>query len=735
MRASAPAAATATPAVPTARFEAATAPCRLVDVRSGVGYHAVDDNTVTVAVRGRCEIPADATSVALTVTVDASRVPLPGFVSISPAVLPANTTDRTSVINHAPGEVRANGTIVGIGADGKIAVFSLAPAPAILDVTGWFVPATTSTGGRFVAIAPTRAIDTRQAPRAAPLAAGETLTVPLPPGVPADASAVAITVTATESRAPGFVSVAPTGVDEIATSAVNTDRPLQTRASGTIVGVTPAGIDVFSLNGGHVIIDVTGWFTPETAPDSGDGLFVAEPVPRRLLDTRRGDPLWRDTRVEIANVAPNASALALNVTIVSPFTPGFVTAHPARLAMPPTSTVNGPTTTEVAAALSVVPASTAGVALFSSGGADVLADLFGWFTGAPQVATDPAPNRFRPPECAPSSDPAGLTDFFAGSAAFRGADYQRAFPLPDGRILWVFQDVYIRGRGGSSTFVHNAALVQGSSCFSVLYSGNFAAPRDFLFADATERERRWFWPMAGEMGADGLFHLFVAEMRERGPTYLSKTEPVATWRVALDPSTMAVVSRQLASNPSPSLYGWSIASSDDFTYLYAHCHRQFGWDAFPFVDPPVFVHDFSCVQQMYVARIPKGRFDLPLSYWDGSGWVANPASAANIAPPGRLVSASQIYRTAPGKYVAITKVGDWFGETIEIDIASAPQGPFRTVRTIATGRRCSDCNTYFPSKLPYNATNGQWIIGLSNNRFGPVDLSRYDPTFFSIDPV
>jgi hypothetical protein len=140
--------------VPTARFEAAPEPCRLVDVRTGAGYHAVDDTTVTVDVRGRCGVPDDATSVALTVTVDASRVPGPGFVSISPEVLPVNATGRTSVINHAPGEVRANGTIVGIGGDGKIAVFSLAPAPAILDVTGWFVPATSSAEGRFVAIAP-----------------------------------------------------------------------------------------------------------------------------------------------------------------------------------------------------------------------------------------------------------------------------------------------------------------------------------------------------------------------------------------------------------------------------------------------------------------------------------------------------------------------------------------------------------------------------------------------------
>jgi hypothetical protein len=716
----------------TSSFRAAERPCRLADVRTGFGVERLDPAIVRIPVTGHCGVPADATAVALTVTVDAYTTTQAGYVSIWPEGAAVPTA---SIVNHWPGEVRANGTIVGLSATGTLAVLSLTGAPVIVDVTGWFVPESTATAGRFVPLSPIRAIDTREAPRVAPLAAGETITVPLPSGIPTDAAAVAITVTTTDMPAPGYLSVAPGGTGRPPSSVLNVDLAGQTRAAGAIVGVTAAGIDVYSHSGGHVIIDITGWFTGTSATDSGDGLFVTEPAPRRLLDTRNGDPIWAGGGTEIANVAPNAAALALNVTIVQPRAPGYVTAYAARQALPATSTVNGPTQREIAAAMAIVPTSTAGVGLYSSGGADVVVDVSGWFTGTPAGAPGPAPTNVRPPECTASAEPDGLTSFFRTGAAFTGADYQRSFMLPDGRVLWLFQDVYVRGRGNQSTFVHNAGLVQNGACFSVLTSGTFAFPAEYLLPAQTQRQHHWFWPLAGDMGADGRFHVFVAEMRENGPTYLSQTEPIATFKVAIDLTTMQVVDARAAVDHTPALYGWSVTSDGAYTYLYAHCHRQFGWDPFPFVDPPVYVHDFDCVQRMTVARVPQGQFDVPLEYWNGATWGPNPGSAVNVVPGGRLVSASQVYHVAPGRYVAVTKVGDWFGRTIEIDIASQPQGPFTTVRTIAVPAACPTCNNYFATILPFGTSDGSWIIGLSNNVFGPVDLARYDPTFFPIRPV
>ena len=63
--------------------------------------------------------------------------------------------------------------------------------------------------------------------------------------------------------------------------------PGQTTPNLAVVPVGPDGsITVFSQRGTHVVVDVFGYFTNQTADPSSDGLFV--PLsPSRLLDTRR----------------------------------------------------------------------------------------------------------------------------------------------------------------------------------------------------------------------------------------------------------------------------------------------------------------------------------------------------------------------------------------------------------------------------------------------------------------
>ena len=88
--------------------------------------------------------------------------------------------------------------------------------------------------------------------------------------------------------------------------------------------------------------------------------------------------------------------------------------------------------------------------MFANAGADLVVDVSGWFVGTPGPAPLTAPTNVRPPDCTTSTDPTGLDKFFDNGPALAGADYQRAFALPDGRVLWFFQDVYFRGRNGSA---------------------------------------------------------------------------------------------------------------------------------------------------------------------------------------------------------------------------------------------------------------------------------------------
>ena len=166
--------ATAAAAASTSRFETAS-PCRLTDVRDGTGFERVDSRIVRVFVTGRCGVPAEATAVALTVTVDNTAAPGPGFVSIWPEGADMPTA---SIVNYRAREIRANATIVRVGIGGAVDLYAQNAAPLIVDVTGWFVESGATSAGRFVPITPARAMDTRDPPRAHPMAANETINVP-----------------------------------------------------------------------------------------------------------------------------------------------------------------------------------------------------------------------------------------------------------------------------------------------------------------------------------------------------------------------------------------------------------------------------------------------------------------------------------------------------------------------------------------------------------------------------
>ena len=146
-----------------------------------------------------------------------------------------------------------------------------------------------------------------------------------------------------------------------------------------------------------------------------------------------------------------------------------------------------------------------------------------------------------------------------------GADYQRAIELPDGRTLWTLQDAFVTRPRRADRLVHNVAVVQQGGCFSLVRTGTTADPQAWIGAPTTDPLHHWYWPLGGIVAADGTIKVFVAEMVEHGPRYLSNAEPVATWLATIDPASLQMVALEPAPNPGPSLDGWSVASDDQFT--------------------------------------------------------------------------------------------------------------------------------------------------------------------------
>ena len=85
-----------------------------------------------------------------------------------------------------------------------------------------------------------------------------------------------------------------------------------------------------------------------------------------------------------------------------------------------------------------------------------------------------------------------------------------------------------------------------------------------------------------------------------------------------------------------------------------------------------------------------------------------------------------------GKWVAATKQDGWFGTTIVIDTAPAPQGPWTTVERIvppAVGPPGAT-NTYHAYLLPWTATDGRLLVSFSRNAWDMHAVAFPDPSLY-----
>ena len=80
-----------------------------------------------------------------------------------------------------------------------------------------------------------------------------------------------------------------------------------------------------------------------------------------------------------------------------------------------------------------------------------------------------------------------------------------------------------------------------------------------------------------------------------------------------------------------------------------------------------------------------------------------------------------------GRWIAVTKEGDWWGDTIYLDQAPSPTGPWTTEEVLTPTPLGPDHNTYFASLVPGAAR--QIVVGLSNNRWDGQRSDTYHPTF------
>ncbi len=256
-------------------------------------------------------------------------------------------------------------------------------------------PPTTVPDTKFTAVQPTRVLDTRNGGGVAPgkLTPGAAISVKVTGGIiPTSAKAVALNLTATNTDGAGFVTAWPTGQAQPGTSSLNLSAANETAANAVVVPVGAGGqVNFRTLNGLHLIADVTGYFTD--VGSSTNGRFQAAATPTRLLDTRTGTggkatPFSPGQQFDLAvkgvgGVPSGATAAALTVTYTNVAQAGFLTVWPTGQPLPNASTSNPNGPGDIRSNLALVALGTGGkVSIVSLSRTDVVVDLVGWFTTA-----------------------------------------------------------------------------------------------------------------------------------------------------------------------------------------------------------------------------------------------------------------------------------------------------------------------------------------------------------------
>ena len=365
-------------------------PSRIMDSRTGngtTGSPFVGGTSRSLQVTGRGGVPGSGVSaVVMNVTVTNPSV------ASHVTVWPSGAIPTASNLNFVAGQTKPNLVTVGVSGSGTVNFqLDAGSADLIADVVGYYDGSTVGgpSGARYSPQAPYRILDSRTGTGgfASPWGTGVTRDLTLT-GVPNDATAVVLNVTATNPTAATFATLWPSGLTRPNPASNLNVVPGQTTPNLVIVGIgSNRKVSLYNDAGTtDFVVDVAGWYGGTTANE----LFTPAATPSRLLDSRVGNAYsspWSANQTRDLTVASNgpvpgdAAAVVMNVTVTNPTVAGFATMYPSGVARPdPTSNLNFVPGETVPNLVMVKIGGNGKVSFYNSAGStDMIADVVGWF--------------------------------------------------------------------------------------------------------------------------------------------------------------------------------------------------------------------------------------------------------------------------------------------------------------------------------------------------------------------
>jgi len=236
---------------------------------------------------------------------------------------------------------------------------------------------------QFVPVAPCRLVDTRSGQ---PLQGGVPRSFQVTGAcnntIPANAAAFAFNVTVVPHGALGYLTIWPTGQMQPVVSTLNS-LDGRVKANAAIVPSGTGGqVSVFASNTTDLVLDITGYFTPDTT-----SVMAFYPLtPCRVINQQQltgGVAQSIDILNSTCGIPSWAQAYSLNFTAQPNGHPlGYLQAWPKGQPQPGTSILNAPTGTTTANA-AIIQAGTGGeITVLASNNTNLFIDVNGYF-GAP----------------------------------------------------------------------------------------------------------------------------------------------------------------------------------------------------------------------------------------------------------------------------------------------------------------------------------------------------------------
>lgn len=371
----------------------AVTPCRLIDTRQADGEFggpSLAGDTIrsfTIPDNRNCNIPSTAAAYSLNVTVVPQSIL--GYLTVWPT---GGGRPQVSLLNSYDGRVKANAAIVPSGTSGAINFFVTDTTDLVVDIDGYFAPASQSTL-EFYPLPPCRVADTRNrnGDLGGPYLRGGTqrdfplldATSCFPQGV--SPAAYSLNFTAVPHGPLGYLTVWPTGESQPLVSTLNSYGGQITANAAIVPAGTNGQVSTYVTNDTDLVIDINGYFAP---PGQG-GLSLYPVTPCRVLDTRQGmggflgtlSPAV-DVRGSACAVPTPAQAYVFNATAVPEGRLGYLTLWPDGGSQPLVSTLNA-LDGVVSSNMAIVPAGNAGkidaYADRTSSPTNLVLDIFSYF--------------------------------------------------------------------------------------------------------------------------------------------------------------------------------------------------------------------------------------------------------------------------------------------------------------------------------------------------------------------